>query len=176
MKRLQLCFVYILFISITCFSQSKFSSHSSQIQFEVFGPGSLFSLNFDSRFAPKENGLGFSIGLGGSPLGVLGKSCNTGGLMALPVDINYLVGKKQHFAEVGVGGTLVVIGSTKKYCQDFDYGFFSDVTESYLFLTAGYRYQPFKRKGFTYRVFISPLFQNHFPVKLWGGVSIGRRF
>ena len=67
----------------------------------------------------------------------------------------------------------MIIGSTKKYCLNFDHGYFSDETESYPFLIAGYRYQPFKRNGFTYRAFISPLFQKNFPVKLWAGISIG---
>ena len=74
-------------------AQSKISSHTSQVQLELFGPGSLFSINFDSRFSKKENGLGFRIVLGGEPLNVLGKSCNSGGLMALPAGINYLIGK-----------------------------------------------------------------------------------
>jgi len=157
-------------------SQLKGSSRATQIQLELFGPASLFSVAVDSRFGQNEDGLGFRIGLGGSPLGTFGKSCNTGGIMALPAGINYLIGKKQHFAELGGGVTLVVIGSTKVYCTDFNHGFFSDNTESYLFLTAGYRFQPYKNNGFTYRVFVSPLFQKNFPVKQWGGVSVGYKF
>jgi hypothetical protein len=176
MKIVLRCFLLITFFSYKAFCQSKFSSHSPQVQLEALGPGSLFSLNFDSRFGAKEKGFGFRIGLGGSPLGALGKSCNSGGLMALPAAVNYLIGKRDHYAEVGAGSTLVAIGSTKIYCVGFDHDFFSDETESFFFLTAGYRYQPFKRKGFTYRIFISPLFQNNFPVKFWGGVSLGRRF
>ena len=144
---------------------------------EVLGPGSLFSFNFDSRFAKKENGIGFRLGLGGSPLGLLGESCNSGVQISLPAGVNYLIGQRCHFLELGGGGVLVMISATKRYCiQQFKKIFFDDRTESYGYLLAGYRLQPESKKGFTYRIFISPLFQNNFPLKFWGGVSIGKKF
>ena len=67
-----------LFFLNTSYAQEKFSVHASQVQFEMLGTAGLFSFNFDSRFTKKENGIGFRLGLGGSPLAVLGKSCNSG--------------------------------------------------------------------------------------------------
>ncbi|MEJ7672878.1 MAG: hypothetical protein WKF59_09235 [Chitinophagaceae bacterium] len=36
------------------YSQQKYSLHASQWQLEIFGPGSLFSLNYDTRFSKKK--------------------------------------------------------------------------------------------------------------------------
>ena len=171
-------FVFILLplLYFNSFSQQKNSSNAEQLQLEAFGPGSLFSLNFDIRFAKKENGLGIRAGLGGSPLGKLGASCNSGTLMTLPLGLNYLVGKKNHFIELGVGGVLPFFSATKKLCIGFKGDFFSDDIQVYEYILVGYRYQPYGKKGVTYRAFVSPLFQPGFPVKLWGGFSIGFRF
>lgn len=156
-----------------CFSQQKYSFHASQFQIELLGPGSLFSFNFDSRILKKENGLGFRIGLGGSPLGTLGESCNSEAQMSFPIGLNYLFGRESHYVEIGGGIVPTIIGGTKLYCIDMKKSFFSDETETYKYILAGYRYQPHKKKGATYRAFISPLFQNGFNVEWWGGVSIG---
>ncbi|HEX7543082.1 MAG TPA: hypothetical protein VF385_03300 [Patescibacteria group bacterium] len=127
------------------------------------------------RFAKKDNGLGMRVGLGGSPLGKLGKSCNSGALMTLPIGLNYLIGKKNHFIELGGGGVLPFISATKVFCVGFKGDFFSDDIQIYEYILAGYRYQPNGKKGITYRAFISPLFQTDFPTKLWGGFSVGFR-
>jgi len=61
-------------------------------------------------------------------------------------------------------------------CIGFKGDFFSDETQIYEYILAGYRYQPDGKKGITYRAFISPLFQPEYPIKFWGGVSIGVKF
>ena len=168
--------IFLLSVGSKNFPQSKFSSHATQLQLEAFGPGSLFSVNIDSRFGKKENGLGFRVGIGGTPLGLFGDACNKGSLNTFPLGINYLAGKNKHLLELGAGGVLLFMAGTKRYCSDLGKGFFGDEAEPYLFLTTGYRYQPFKRKGLTYRAFVSPLFQKGFSPKLWAGASIGYRF
>ena len=168
--------LFLLFFLNTSFAQDKYSVHASQVQFEMLGAAGLFSFNFDSRFTKKGNGIGYRIGLGGSPLGLSGKSCNSGTMISLPAGLNYLLGKGPHLFETGAGAVLTAISSTKMYCLGFDSGFFSDEMESYMYLLAGYRYQPVKKKGTTFRIFVSPLFQKDFPVKFWGGISIGHRF
>ena len=165
----------ILFIN-PLLAQKEYSFHPSQIQFEALGPAGLFSINIDSRFAKKENGIGFRIGLGGSTLGSLGESCNSGAQISFPVGINYLIGKKQSLLELGGGAVLAIISGTKIFCTDIERSFFSDETVSYGYLLAGYRFQSAEKKKLTYRIFISPLFQEDFPMKFWGGVSIGYRF
>ena len=168
-------FVFIL-ITLFCynsFSQQKVSKHATQLQLEALGPGSLFSLNLDCRFARKQNGLGLRIGLGGSPLGTLGQSCNSGAQISLPIGLNYLIGKHDHYLELGVGIVPTIIGGTKKLCIGLEQDFFSDETQTYEYILAGYRYQPVDKSKITYRAFVSPLFQSGFSIKLWGGLSIG---
>lgn len=168
-------FILTTLLSFSSFSQQKISANAAQLQLEAFGPGSLFSVNFDMRFAKKENGLGVRAGFGGSPLGVLGESCNRGAQISLPLGLNYLIGKHKHYVELGAGIVLTIIGGTKVLCTGIKEDFFSDETQTYEYVLAGYRYQPNGKKGITYRAFISPLFQPDFPTKLWGGFSVGFR-
>lgn len=168
-----LLFVLIAQCNINCYAQQKYSFYASQVQLEIFGPGSLFSLNYDRRFSKRGSGIGFRVGAGGSPLGYFGKSCNSGARISLLLGLNYLFGKQDHYLEIGGGIVPNIIAGTKAYCLDFNSTFFGDATEFYEYILAGYRYQPHKKKGMTYRVFVSPLFQKGFDVKLWGGLSIG---
>ena len=158
------------------FSQSRSTSHAFQLQFEVLGPGASSSFNLDSRLTKKDNGIGFRVGIGITPLGWLKDACNSGSLNSFPIGINYLIGHGKSLLEIAGGGVLLFTSGTKLYCTGMEKSFFSEDTESYWFTSVGYRYQPFRKKGITYRVFISPLFQKDFPVKFWGGASIGYRF
>ena len=167
---------FLLFFSLNVDAQKNYNQHASQVQVELFGPAGLFSVNYDSRFTKKEFGTGFKIGLGASPLGVFGESCNSGSQISLPAGLNYLIGKRKHFVEVGGGGVLAIIGGTKVYCEGLEPAFFSDRTTSYVYSTLGYRYQPFQKKGLTFRAFVSPLFQQGFTTQIWGGGSIGYRW
>jgi hypothetical protein len=171
-----LALVFSIFVFGKCFSQSHASSHALQLQLEFLGPGVSSSLNLDSRFAKKDNGIGFRIGLGITPLGLLKSSCNQGSLNSLPIGINYLIGNKKHLLELGAGGVALFISGTKVYCLNMEKHFFSEETDYYWFTSIGYRYQPLHKKGLTYRIFVSPLFQKDFPVKFWGGASVGYRF
>ena len=166
----------LLLFSKGVFSQSHSTSHAFQLQLEFLGPGVSSSINIDSRLSRKENGIGFSIGLGLTPLSLLKDACNTGTLNSFPVGINYLIGKGKNLLELEGGCALLFTSGTKLYCLDMEKNFFSEETTNYWFASVGYRYQPVHQRGLTYRAFVSPLFQKDFPVKLWGGVSIGYRF
>jgi hypothetical protein len=169
-------FCLLCFIFQKTFSQSHISSHALQLQLEFLGPGISSSLNLDSRLAKKDNGIGFRIGIGITPLCLLKNSFNQGSLNSLPVGINYLVGKKRHLLELGAGGVALFMSGTKVYCLNMEKHFFSEETGHYWFTSVGYRYQPLHKKGLTYRVFVSPLFQKEFTLKFWGGASVGYRF
>ena len=169
-------FMLLLFFSKGVFSQSHSTSHAFQLQLEVLGPGASSSFNIDSRLSRKENGIGFRAGIGITPLGWLKDACNSGSLNSFPIGINYLIGKGEHLFEVAGGGVLLFTSGTKLLCVDMEKNFFSEETTNYWFASLGYRYQPMHQSGLTYRAFVSPLFQKDFPVKLWGGVSIGYRF
>lgn len=172
----RIIFGSFLLISFSATAQIKISKHASQLQLEAFGKSGLFSLNYDARFAKKEKGIGFTLGLGGAPLGLGGYSCNSGFQLSFPVGLNYLAGKDKHLLELGAGFVPAISSGTKRFCTlppDEKY-FFSDDTGSYGYLLAGYRYQPISKK-LIYRIFICPLFQKDYNIKFWGGASIGVR-
>jgi hypothetical protein len=158
------------------FSQATPTSHALQLQLEFFGPGAAWSLNMDSRFLKKENGLGFRVGIGITPLALLKDPCNEGSLNSFPVGINYLFGNTKNLLELEAGGVLLFMSGTKRNCLNMEKNFLSEETTNYWFTSVGYRHQPVHKKGLTYRVFVSPLYQKEFPVKFWGGGSIGFRF
>ncbi len=170
---------FVISFTASTYCQTKFSSKVFQIQFEVLGPGIFSSLNLDTRITRKENGIGYRIGIGITPLGFLKHPCNTGSLNAFPLALNYLIGKSKNLVEVAGGGVLLFMSGTKVYCIDstnMKKSFFSEETTNYWFMLLGYRRQPVRKKGFTYRVFVSPLFQKDFAAKFWGGASVGYRF
>jgi hypothetical protein len=171
--------VFAISFAGSIYCQTRCTSKAFQIQFEVLGLGIFSSLNIDSRFTNKENGIGYRIGIGITPLGFLKHSCNTGSLNSFPLALNYLMGKSKNLLEVGGGSVLSFMSGTKVYCIDstnMEKSFFSEETTNYWFMSLGYRFQDVHKKGLSYRVFISPLFQNDFSTKFWGGASIGYRF
>ena len=126
---------------------------------ELGGPG-LASFNFDTRFAPKEDGLGGRVGIGG--FSISGES-----IIFVPVGLNYLLGKDtKNYFEIGGGVTPVFASSS------VDDDNFSTTFGHILF---GYRMQP-KEGGFLFRAFISPVFGSGFFIPYYGGVSFGYKF
>jgi len=171
-------FFFLLFFlpSERIFCQLRGTPHAFQLQFEVLGPGASSSFSLDSRISKRENGMGFRLGIGITPLGWLKHACNRGSLNSFPIGINYLIGNGENLIELAGGGVLLFTSGTKLYCTDMEKHFFSEETTSYWFTSVGYRYQRLGKKGMTYRLFVSPLFQKDFPVKFWGGGSVGYRF
>lgn len=99
------------------------------IYFELLGVGGFYSVNFDKRFHDQmENGLGLRVGVSTS-----------NGIVAFPMQVNYILGRKHHL-EVGAGitfgnGTVSFTGprsefiaspslSIKYRYQNYDKGFF----------------------------------------------------
>ncbi len=172
MIRTLLFTVVIVLISGHLFSQEKkFSQHGSQIQIDVLGPGGMISFHFESRFSKSNSGFGYKVGLGVAPYGLLEVSCNRGGVVTIPFGLNYLVGKKAHLLEIGVGNVFNFGGGTKIGCLEIEDSFFESGEGTYLYTLLGYRYQPASKK-LSWRVFVSPLFQKDYPVKFWGGAGV----
>ena len=130
---------------------------------ELYGAGLTLSFNYDTRFSNRRDGFGARVGIGfdasSSPL-----------VTTLPFQVNYLLGKKDKFFEVGVGATHLS-GSHD------DLPFSNSDTNHPVTIgtfTFGYRYQPLKG-GFTFRASFNPIFNsaNFFP---FGGVSFGYTF
>ncbi len=154
----------ILLVALFCSGISSVNAQKSgakSMYFELGGPG-LASLNFDTRFSARQDGLGGRIGFGGFAL-------DGSGVVFIPVGLNYLIGKEtKNYFELGAGITPIIASG------DFtsDGGTF---TSTFGHLNFGYRYQP-QAAGFTFRAFITPIFGEFGFVPYYGGVSFGYKF
>lgn len=152
--RLSFFIIFIVF-SVICFGQTtdtirlKNKSVAKNIvtdrppqavYFGIGGSALIFSVNYDTRFAKRLNGLGVSTGIG---------TWFGGGtaVFIIPATLNYLVGRKDHFLEIGAGASFITATTD----------FFSSESTGSTFVghgVLGYRYQPasggfFARGGFT---------------------------
>lgn len=135
-------------------SQGQTSSYQKSIYGGFLGNAPHGSVNFDMRLNPdKIGGLGFSAGLSGSYSYYGYKDATLG----VPVTINYLLGKKNSYLELGVNGTPefrikksefmytgTPIGVKEK--DPFFHGHFN----------IGYRFQPLKDKGIMFNALWTP--------------------
>ncbi|MDO4771334.1 hypothetical protein [Porphyromonas sp.] len=113
---------------------------------EAGGAGmSPLSFNFESRFARQLNGLGMRAGVSFIGFG-------DAGILTIPVQLNYLMGSRGKYFEIGGGATLF---------HGYSDWFGGDKGDSYTKIigttTFGYRYQPVKG-GFMFRAGFAPFF------------------
>lgn len=142
-------------------SGASFGQAAKSVYFELGGPG-LASVNFDTRFGPKEDGFGGRIGVGG--FSIDGTSA-----IFVPIGVNYLLGKdNRNYFEVGGGVTPVFINDD--FLDDDD-----SFTGTFGHLVFGYRMQP-AAGGFTFRAFICPVFGNGGFIPYYAGLSFGYKF
>ncbi len=133
--------------------------NAQSLYLEGGGPG-LVTINYEQRFKG-QTGFGFRAGMGGYGAG---KS----GVFTVPVGINYITGSESQFAEIGAGICPVSISAHNKYFDNTS----STIVAYFNF---GYRYQPIK-KGWSYRIFLSPLLTSEGLIPFYGGASIGIKF
>jgi hypothetical protein len=161
MKKVFLILTVVLGALHVASAQSSGTSTGKTAQsfyFELGGPG-IASFNFDSRFGPRQDGLGGRIGFGGY-------SVDGEGVVFIPVGLNYLLGKDgRHYFEIGGGATPV-------FGNDEADGTFSELFGHLIF---GYRLQP-ESGGFTFRAFVCPIFGNGNFIPYYAGVSFGYKF
>jgi hypothetical protein len=149
------------------------NQRAKSIYFEALGPGSLYSVNYDTRFKKRRNGLGARIGL-------TYVFIDNEKALAVPLLLNYLFGKKTNFFEVGIGATYyydfktdytplfgdpLLPGSTK--FKQYGSGVIGSVT-------FGYRYQPLKG-GLNFRVGNSVIIKNE-ALPFWPYIGVGYTF
>ena len=150
MKKTYILIIATLMISILATAQSGSDSMVSRAQgvfLEVGGASLVIGINYDTRFSNRRNGLGMRLGVG-----YFGLEDNN--LITIPVMLNYLIGKRKNFLELGLGATYV---SAK-----FDFLGLSNKEEYEKIMAisvVGYRYQPLNT-GFMFRVGIAPIFRN----------------
>ena len=165
----------VLLSSIVATAQTR------NISAEVLGASQLAGISYDARFAGN-SGFGYRVGLGYG-LGIqsllfFGKQDVHG--VSVPVEINYLLGKKRSHLELGFGmnnglyrvhvktsaiiatgedGNTYEIPAIDEVNYTWGYFFFGDI---------GYRFQP--ENGFTFRIGLSPSFSfnsQHAVQKSW---------
>ena len=139
---------------------------------ELFGASNMVGVNYDSRFKPNSP-WGYRVGMGytySKNYGLLSGSNSIRGV-DVPIEANYLLGKKRSKFELGLGVNLGY------YKEEYDVWNLNKVGEEdgliyyesvyagkeshslwgyYFFGNIGYRYQP--SHGFLFRVGISPSF------------------
>lgn len=133
---------------------------------EAVGNGPLLSLNYDMRLKPFRNdGLGFRAGFG---LGenFLGPPVEFNRYISLPLTVNYIMGKKRHGLETGIGLTpQIALADLENNPQIRPLGF----------LNIGYRFQPYK-EGLMFRATWTPFFNSNGIEPAWLGASVGYSF
>jgi hypothetical protein len=135
----------------------------------MLGQGIICSVNYDYRFTQNISGrLGFTTWRFGFFFGL------DLGMTGFPLMLNYLYGKKSHYAELGLGTMVGEIraGGSKAFFTTSP----GHEKETFVLLTStiGYRYQPMS-SGLLLRVGLTPL-SNLEDTFLSGGVSIGWAF
>ncbi len=155
-------FGIMLFVALGVSAQKKVNS----ISVELLGAQNTVGINYDSRFNGN-SGLGYRIGVGfgyGYTSVLFDFDEDIKGV-GVPVELNYLLGKRHHKLEVGFGASLGVyhVKTTWFYYQpDSPEAEWNECTSTsnrfgyFMFGDIGYRYQ--REKGFMFRAGVSPSF------------------
>jgi hypothetical protein len=168
-------FITLLILCLAA-TQTAMAQQSENTQkslyLELLGPSNIIGLNYDSRLKP-DSPWGYRVGMGytySKNYGLLSGSNSIRGV-DMPIEANYLLGKKRSKFELGLGVNLGY------YKEEYDVWNLNKVGEEdgliyyesvyagkeshslwgyYFFGNIGYRYQP--SHGFQFRVGISPSF------------------
>ncbi len=130
---------------------------------ELGGQGITFSVNYDTRFGARRNGLGGRLGVG-----YIAAIDNN--LVTIPFSLNYLLGKEKNFFEIGLGATYT--GASLNTDDGFFSGSYSNVIGTMSFM---YRLQPLEQ-GFSLRAGFTPVFNQSAFIPYFVGVSLGYTF
>lgn len=133
---------------------------------EALGPGIAYSVNYDTRFAPGHADLGFRAGAG-----YWTYSPERLHRFVLPLQLNYLIGKRRHLMEVGAGATFINSGGGgSEWDMVSEEGWGTAAT-----LSAGYRFQPL-HKGINARAGATLLYSTAGLPLVLPSVSVGYTF
>ena len=170
MQKTFLIIALFIFRFMRCDAQTAAKS----VYAELGGAG-LASVNFDMRLQQKEDGLGFRVGIGGFSVRLdngFGQT-DRSGILTIPLELNYLLGKDHHhYFEMGAGATIVSLSNTNNSNGINTNDQFSS-TFGHLYF--GYRLQP-ADGGFLFRAGITPVFGKGYFVPYYAGISFGYKF
>ena len=165
--------IVLSLFALCCFSAVMAQQQKTRsLSIEVLGAQNVVGINYDSRFNGN-SGFGYRVGIGygyGNNSGLFDQKINGVGV---PLELNYLLGKKNRKLELGFGASLGVyqvrentgyfIGwypgeeNTDETVGEIDSYTSSNTQFGYfLFGNIGYRYQ--RPNGFMFRVGVSPSF------------------
>ena len=148
-----------------CFAQnSAVTTRAQNVFVELGGPGLLLSANYDSRFGNRRDGLGGRLGVG-----YIAENSNS--ILTIPLQVNYLLGKRSKYFELGIGATVI----STKGSDNGDFLSLDDASGAIGTLTFGYRYQP-EDGGFHFRAAINPIFNSSAFFPFFGGIGLGYTF
>jgi hypothetical protein len=161
----------LILISFNSFSQelkeADFARTKSRaVYVELLGNGLGYSFNYDQRFKNRLDGLGFKAGA--SYFALAGASAAT-----FPVGVNYLLGKRGKYFELGLGATYLFAADRSNNFSPVNNQAFADGITGNMIL--GYRSEP-EDGGFLFRASITPFFGNGIFWPLFAGVSFGYAF
>lgn len=185
-----LLMILIMIVAIPAYSQERKNINRSKGFFmELGGSGvAVLTGNYDFRFFKGSNdGLGLRIGIGrestkSKPL--LGEGETKTKLFTLPLEINYVFGKRNFSFEIGY--SLTYISETKNSSFRFFNPEYTITDESGSFfvsyLPVGFRLKP-KTDGFMLKFNLGPLLNYSAPnvfyddkIQFWAGLAVGFSF
>lgn len=141
------------------------NERAQNLFFELGGQGLQYSVNYDTRFSDRRNGFGGRIGLG--------FFTSKGNKIAnIPLSLNYLLGKGRHFAEFGVGTSVLLSNSSGPPAP----GYFPPAKSIVYYTTnMSYRFQPI-HKGIFLQTGVGPVFNTNFELVFYFGIGLGYTF
>jgi hypothetical protein len=182
--------VLLIIFSIPAHSQERKDTHSNKnLYIELGGSGiAVLTANYDFRFLKGRNdGLGMRVGIGGEssksePLFGEGEIKNK--LFTVPLEVNYILGKKRFSLEIG--HSLTYISQTKNSSIQLFNPDFANTNESGKFIVSyvplGFRLKP-KKNGFMLKFNLGPLINYSAPnvfsyekIQFWAGLAAGYSF
>ncbi len=188
MKKLQLI---LLLLTMGFYAQAQDTLPTRSVYVELGGAGLPYSFNYDFRFdKTRMDSWGMRVGAGGY-------TTSDESFFSLPVMVNKLYGKGPHYFEMGFGLTFFAFDEEDySYCssgyydsngnficdsyveQDSYYEFILPVDGSPSLMGTmnfGYRRVPVDG-GFTWRVNLTPIFNNNGFWPLYAGLGFGYAF
>ncbi len=138
---------------------------------ELLGTGMGFSLNYDMRLKPdRKDGLGFRAGIGMIP------DSYSGNWTTLPLGINYVLGKRKHGFEMGLGVTFLYNASGENlFIELYDDEPRRKLTSAEIF-NVGYRYQASPKLLLRATNSFMYTGMGYFYPPFWPGISAGYTF
>lgn len=183
----------LFFLMMGFYAVAQDTPATRSVYVELGGAGLPYSFNYDFRFdKTRMNSWGMRVGAGGYTTG-------NDSFFSLPVMVNRLYGKGPHYFEAGLGFTFFAFDEdnySNTYCtnwyydadgnyicnsyetQDYGYEFILPVDGSPSLMGTmnfGYRRVPVDG-GFTWRVNLTPIFNNNGFWPLYAGVGLGYAF